>query len=123
MARVIHDNTRVVREADDFDDSQTSRGLSFVAKIVYLFSGLVIGLLAIRFILVLLGANPSNAFADFIFDVSQPFVAPFFGLFNYSPTYLNSRFEFETLIAMAVYAIITWIILQALSLGYHDDTV
>jgi hypothetical protein len=67
-------------------------------------------LLAFRFILALLGANPGNWFANFIYDVSHPFVAPFFGLFSYNYQYGVSKFETYTLVAMVVYAVVAWIL-------------
>ena len=58
--------------------------------------------------LALLGANPSNPFASFIYSISYPFVAPFFTLFSYNFRYGISQFEAYTLVAVAVYALIAW---------------
>jgi uncharacterized protein YggT (Ycf19 family) len=65
-------------------------------------------LLAFRFALVLMGANPANGFANFIYTVSHPFAAPFFGLFGYSLRYGVSRVELSTLVAIAVYALVAF---------------
>jgi YggT family protein len=66
----------------------------------------LLALLAIRFALSALGANQGNAFASFIYNLSYPFVAPFFGLFGYTMQYGVARFELETLVAIAVYALV-----------------
>jgi hypothetical protein len=63
-------------------------------------------LIAIRFVLSLLGANPDNMFADLIYSLSYPLVAPFFGLFGYTLQYGVARFEFESLVAMLVYGLV-----------------
>jgi uncharacterized protein YggT (Ycf19 family) len=77
-------------------------------RVIWFITGVLLTLLAFRFVLVLLGANPSNAFANFIYSVSHPFVAPFFGLFGYSLHYGVSRLELSTLVAMAVYALVAF---------------
>ena len=76
------------------------------ARIIWFIAGVILVLLAFRFLLSLLGANESNAFADFIYTASRPFVEPFFGLFNYDFEAGKSSFEVSTLVAMAVYAVV-----------------
>lgn len=76
-------------------------------RIVYYVGGAILILLAIRFVLALLGANRANPFADLIFTLSTPFVAPFFGLFSYEPVYGQFAFELGTLVAIAVFAALT----------------
>ena len=89
----------------------------FLIRLIQLVAGILILLLALRFLLSLLGANTTNGFANFIYTVSHPFVAPFFGLFNYNQIkYGVSRFEVYTLVAIVVYAIIAWILAALVSL-------
>jgi hypothetical protein len=96
-------------------------------RVVWYLAGILLILLAFRFVLALLGANPSNGFANFIYSASHPFVSPFFSLFNYNTAIdsslsntVRSRFEIYTLIAMAVYAVIAWIIGWLFTLGRPD---
>lgn len=97
--------TREVREDQPVAADPAS---SLAARIIWYIVGVLLVLLAFRFVLALLGANPNNGFANFIYSVSHPFVAPFFSLFGYNLRYGVSRFEAFTLVAMAVYAIIAW---------------
>jgi len=127
MARVVRETETVTRnDADQMvrpgavNDPADAPSL-VAARIVYIIGGLIMGLLALRFLLSLLGANRENAFADLIYGLSFPFAAPFFGLFNYDATYGRSRFEFETLFAIAVYALLTWFIVRLLTV--RRDTV
>ncbi len=90
-------------------------------KIVYLIYGILAGLLAIRFVLSLMGANRINTFADLIYSVTGPMVAPFRGLFNIDTTYGVSRFDMESLIAIIVYGLIAWVIVKALDIGKKND--
>jgi len=77
-------------------------------RIVWYVAGILLILLAFRFVLALLGANPANAFANFIYTTSHPFVAPFFSLFGYRLQYGVTRVEVYTLVAMAVYAVVAY---------------
>lgn len=79
-----------------------------LANIIWYIAGILLAILGIRFVLVLLGANEANGFANLIFGLSRPFVAPFFGLFGSTIQYGASRFETFTLVAMAVYALVAY---------------
>jgi YggT family protein len=77
------------------------------------------GLLAIRFILRLLGANPVAGFAQFIYGITTPLIAPFVGLFG-TPRFEGSAFEFTTLVAMIVYALLAWVIVKVTLLLFKE---
>jgi hypothetical protein len=77
-------------------------------RIIWFVAGLLITLLAFRFIFALLGANPANSFAHFVYSVSHPFVALFFSLFSYNYQYGVSRFETYTIVAILVYAVVAY---------------
>lgn len=64
-------------------------------------------LLAFRFVLRLIGANPNSGFAMLLYGISGVFVGPFNGLVG-TPTTGGAPLEVTTLIAMAVYALIFW---------------
>jgi hypothetical protein len=98
--------TRTVR--DEPVATRTEPTSNFAVRIIWYIAGVLLVLLAFRFVLALLGANPNNGFANFIYTASHPFVAPFFSLFGYSLRYGVTRFETFTLVAMAVYAIVAW---------------
>jgi len=74
---------------------------------VYFLVGALEVLLLLRFILRVSGANAENSFAQFIFNLSAPFVAPFSTLFV-SPTAEGARFIFDVnlLVAMVVYGVL-----------------
>ncbi len=122
MAQVLRE-TRVVEQSNG--ETVTRAGVqttSVVAQIVYFIAGVITAILGLRFILALLGANPSNAFANFVYTVSHPLVAPFFGLFNYQSRVGVSRFEIETLVAIIVYALIAWGIVKLVAAVTHTNT-
>ena len=67
--------------------------------------------LALRFLLKLIGADPNNLFAGFLYALTSIPLLPFQGIVN-SPSIHppNQSFEFSTLIAIAIY----WMIFYAL---------
>ena len=92
------------------------------ARVVWFIAGIIIALLAIRFILILLGASAASSFVSFIYSVSYPFAAPFFGIFGYSVAYGVAKAELSTLVAIAIYALIAWGIARLLTIR-RTDTV
>lgn len=94
---------------------------TIAARVVWYVADVLLVLLAFRFVLAALGANPANAFANFIYTTSHPFVSPFFGLFGYNLHYGVSRFETYTLVAMAVYAVIAYGIARLLTIDRHHS--
>lgn len=80
-------------------------------QVVWYIFGLLEALLAFRFVLKLLGANPAAGFTSFIYGVTYPFVAPFIAVFR--PTRVQgSVFEWTTLLAMFVYWLIALAIIK-----------
>ena len=59
----------------------------------------------------LVGANAFSGFADFIYTISSPFARPFIGIVPPSVSG-NSVLEWSTLIAMAVYTVIVWGVIE-----------
>jgi len=76
---------------------------------IWLLFGIVEGLLAVRFILKMLGANEGAGFANFIYTASAPFLAPFNNLFG-SPTSGGMVLEMNTIVAIIVYMLLAWLI-------------
>ncbi len=58
-------------------------------------------------ILKALAANTGAAFTGFVYNVTDPLVAPFQGIFA-TPTARGSVFEFSSIVAIVVYALIAW---------------
>ena len=84
---------------------------SRVIQLVYLIFGLIEGLILIRFVLKALGANASAGFAQFIYGVTAPLVAPFYGLFG-NPAAQGSVLEVHSIVALIVYALLAWLIVR-----------
>ena len=90
-------------------------GTRRVQGLIYLLFGILEGLLAIRFVLPLLGANSAAGFSQFIYSITAPFLAPFQGLFG-AARFEGGVFEVNPLVAILVYALIAWVLVKAVGL-------
>jgi uncharacterized protein YggT (Ycf19 family) len=68
---------------------------------------LIATLIAIRFILKMLGAAPQAEFVAFMYGVTAPLVAPFRGIFPDTAQGFNV-FEASALVAMVIYLLLGW---------------
>jgi uncharacterized protein YggT (Ycf19 family) len=108
---VIDDGTHVqqtTRVTSTKENEQSADATNTASNVVWFIAGVLLILLAFRFVLMLLAANQENAFANFVYVLSYPFAAPFFGLFGYTIRYGVSQFELSTLVAIAVYALVAF---------------
>ena len=82
-----------------------------VSQIIWLLFGGLEALIGIRVILMLIGANPGNWFAAFVYQLTQLFLWPFQNLIA-NPSFRNMTLEVTTIIAMIVYALFGWLIVR-----------
>jgi hypothetical protein len=115
---VLH-SSEVINDRDT--DLEKDHNQNVAVRVIWYIAGVLLVLLAFRFVFVLLGANPANGFANFIYTTSHPFVSPFFGIFNYNLRYGVSRFETYTLVAMVVYALIAYGIAKLITINQSDS--
>jgi YggT family protein len=78
--------------------------------------GLIEALLLIRFVLKALAANAEAGFAQLIYAVTGPLVAPFTGLFGTPQAATGAVLELHTLIAMLIYALVAWLVVRGAGL-------
>ncbi len=95
-------------------------------QVTYYVLGVLEVILGFRFLFRLLGANPGNPFVSFLYSLTSIFLAPFEGIFRdfISPGLeAESVFEFHTLIAMLVYAVIFWGIASLINLKVQRERI
>lgn len=83
--------------------ARRSNTFNWIEKSIFWFLLMVEMLLAMRFVLRLLGANRENVFFQLINNVSTPLIAPFSTLFI-SPTSGNGNYIFDVNIVIATIA-------------------
>lgn len=95
-------------------------GKSTTTNLVWYVVGLIEVLLAFRFVLKLLGANPTSGFVDAIYTITGVLTAPFDNIFGVSKPDagdVQSVFEPSILVAAAVYALIGWGIVKLINVN------
>jgi hypothetical protein len=84
--------------------------------------GVLATLLALRFILLAVGANPANAFFDFVIDLTDPFAAPFSNLVE-TPRLGTSVLELGTIFGMIIYLLMAFGLCKLIELVLSRDEV
>jgi len=76
-------------------------------QLIWLLLGILEGLLALRFLLKLIAANPESPIAAFIYAISGLFLGPFRGLTT-TPVAGGMVLEISTLFALLIYGLVGW---------------
>jgi hypothetical protein len=108
-------------EAVAYDPYAERRAVSWrVVQAIWLIFGVIEGLIAIRFVLKALGANASAGFAEFIYGITAPLVAPFVGLFG-NPASNGSVLELNSIVALIAYGLLAWLLTKLAWLIVGED--
>ena len=108
-------------QATTYDPYASRRSMSIkLTQAIYLIFGLIEALLLIRFVLKALGANAEAGFAQFIYGMTGPLVAPFLGLFSTPQTGSGATLELYTLIALVIYALVAWLLAKGAWLVFGE---
>ena len=100
---VVDDAERPVRSQSV--SRTTPAGGVIARRVIYYIAGIIIALIALRFVFLLLGANRGSGFVDFLYDLTSVFVAPFNGIFG-ETQFGVSYFETSSLVAIVIYGLI-----------------
>lgn len=103
-------------------DSGSPGPLAYIRRILALLFGILAVLIGLRIVLLLLVANQQNSIVDFVYSVTEPFVAPFRGVFaiNQVSPGGNSVFDVAALVALVGWLLIYLLLTAILRLGDRD---
>ena len=105
----------------DSFNSPSTKPLYRGTQIVWYILGIIEVLLAFRFVLKLMGANPAAGFSAFIYGATYVFAAPFLRVFGLTQV-AGSILEWTTLLAMFVYWVLAYGIIRLLLIGKTVST-
>ncbi len=110
----LHQEERRLRAA------RQNTTFDWIINSIFWLAGILELLLLMRFLLRLFGANPENAFAQLINNLSAPFIAPFSTLFI-SPTSEGAAniFDVNIVIAIVAYALLSYLVVSLLRLIFY----
>ena len=111
--------------------ASTSRGyaepagpgpLYYARRVLSLLFGILAVLIGLRILLLLLVANETNSIVDFVYNVTQPFVEPFRGIFAFDAVTPGggSVFDIAALVALVGWLLIYLLLVAILRLGDRD---
>ena len=96
--------------------------LDYARRIVSLLFGILAVLIGLRILLLLLVANETNAIVDFVYSITEPFVAPFRGIFAIDAVTPGggSVFDVAAVVALVGWLLIYLLLMAILRLGNRD---
>ena len=95
--------------------------LFYVRRVLSLLFGILAVLLGLRILLLLLVANQGNPIVDFILSVTEPFVAPFRGIFAINEVRAgDAALDVAALVALVGWLLIYLLLMAILRLGDRD---
>ena len=110
--RVIKDRDSVRRErVTEYAPTTRSVLVSRITQLLWLATAIIVGLITLRFVLLLLGANPTNEFVEVILSITDVFVSPFNGIISTPALEGGSVFDTASLFAAVIYVFGAWAII------------
>ena len=95
--------------------------LYYVRRVLSLLFGILAVLLGIRILMLLLVANQQNGIVDFVYGVTEPFVAPFRGIFQFNEVRAgDATLDVAALVALIGWLLVYLLIMAILRLGDRD---
>jgi len=93
-------------------------GAGLVTGLIWLLLGMLEAMIALRFGLKLIGANPDSPIVGLIYGFTNLFLFPFTGVVN-SPAAGNMELEISSLFAMLIYGLIGWAVERVVWLLFY----
>jgi hypothetical protein len=100
-----------------FDEKRAQ--LIKVSQVIWFVTAILEALIGIRVLLKLMAANPQAGFAQFVYNVTAVFLAPFAGLMP-TPSAGGSVLELASIFAMIIYALLAWGVVRAIWLIFSE---
>lgn len=96
--------------------------LYYARRVLSLLFGILAVLLGLRILLLLLVANETNPIVDFVYGVTEPFVAPFRGIFSINEVTPGggSVLDVAAIVALIGWMLIYLLLMAILRLGDRD---
>lgn len=115
--QVLHQDVAVAEFVDNVEARQ-SRAL-WLENLIYFIFGAISLLIATRVLLRAIGANPENGFTNFIYRLSQLFVAPFSSMVSPIELGTTAVFEIASVLAIIIYLILAWLLVRLMGLLFN----
>jgi len=94
----------------------------WISGFISLVIGIIAILIAIRVVLKLLAANTESGFTQFIYNVTGPLVRPFLNIFGTPAADNGAVFETSSILAIAIYLLVGWLLTKLVQLVLDRPT-
>lgn len=118
VRKTVVEKTSVDQTSDK--EADKARDYSAIYQTIYLIFGIINGLLFIRFIFRLTGANPASLIVGLIYSITDIFMVPFNYIFPVN-TVEGATFEWSVLVAITFYFFFSWVINRVIGIIYTAD--
>jgi hypothetical protein len=95
--------------------------VSRISKFIWLVTSVIDVLIAFRFVLKLIAANPGNPFTDFIYSLTDFLVGPFSSIVSPPAAAGGSIVDIGSLFAMVAYTVLAFILVQLLRILFASS--
>jgi uncharacterized protein YggT (Ycf19 family) len=90
-----------------------------VSQVIWFLTAILEAFIGIRVLLKLMAANPEAGFAQFVYNLTAVFLAPFSGLMP-KPSAGGAVLELASVFAMIIYALLAWGVVRAIWLIFSE---
>ncbi|MHB1294038.1 MAG: YggT family protein [Anaerolineae bacterium] len=104
------------------EDYERRNQLVRSTRLVWLVFGILDAMIGLRVLLKLIAANPEAGFAQFVYNTTEVFLAPFSGLTS-TPSAGGAVLEIPSVIAILVYALLAWGIVKMIWIVFDKSPV
>jgi hypothetical protein len=115
--QVLRQDVAVAEFVDNVEARQSRA--AWVENLIYFIFGGIALLIAMRVLLKAIGANPDNAFTNFIYQLSRLFVAPFLTMVDPIELGTTAMFEIASVLAIIIYLILAWLLVRLMILLFN----
>jgi hypothetical protein len=115
--QVLRQDVAVAEFVDNVEARQSRA--AWVENLIYFIFGGIALLIAMRVLLKAIGANPENAFTNFIYQLSRLFVAPFLTMVDPIELGTTAMFEIASVLAIVIYLIFAWLLVRLMILLFN----
>jgi hypothetical protein len=115
--QVLRQDVAVAEFVDNVEARQSRA--AWVENLIYFIFGGIALLIAMRVLLKAIGANPDNAFTNFIYQLSRLFVAPFLTMIDPIELGTTAMFEIASVLAIIIYLILAWLLVRLMILLFN----
>jgi uncharacterized protein YggT (Ycf19 family) len=121
--RTVEDGDYVRRQrVKEYRPTTRTVLVSRITQFAWLVTAIIVGLIAFRFVLMLLGANPATAFVDLIYSLTNGLVRPFNGIVQTPDLEGGSVFDAASIFAMMAYLFGAWALISLFHIVFAETT-